>query len=572
MKTEFLLCSMFAFLLFFSCDEDEENLNGTGTVNFTIEELLEVENATIPLNIKLGIDSFNHKGGTVDISISGADYGVDYETSSGSADFSLIVASGSLVTSFSLTPIDNDIIDGNLNLTITIVTTTGALALGENTTLQFTILDDDDPLIALVDFESATGVLQENDATNYLINIPFNQATTDGGTITIAASGDAVLDTDYTVVSQSENPFTLTVPAGALSASFEITAIDNAVFEANKTAVFTITEVTGGLATGVTTETAISIQNDDMPPNPVIDFDITNTLTHNEDVGTISLNFVLSGATSADTTIELTTSGDADASDFKFSGSNVNPYSFVIPSGSTSASVAVTIVDDSDVETTETIVIDITSVSGGLDAGVNLQQQTLTITDNDNVAFNYVETFETTSDLPSIGFEVFALATQDLPTSKIFKYNKNAGKYADVNDAAQDSDSGLVLFYSNAQNGNGTIDNVVITPEMQVTGNVDISVDIAYTQLPQFNNAVVTFYYSETYNTTGTWNESDWTSIGSETAQDLENEGVSVGDYKRKIMSISPSSNFYIAVRANQVIDDTFWKTQWRLDNFKVYN
>lgn len=572
MKTEFLLCSMFAFLLFFSCDEDEENLNGTGTVNFTIEELLEVENATIPLNIKLGIDSFNHKGGTVDISISGADYGVDYETSSGSADFSLIVASGSLVTSFSLTPIDNDIIDGNLNLTITIVTTTGALALGENTTLQFTILDDDDPLIALVDFESATGVLQENDATNYLINIPFNQATTDGGTITIAASGDAVLDTDYTVVSQSENPFTLTVPAGALSASFEITAIDNAVFEANKTAVFTITEVTGGLATGVTTETAISIQNDDMPPNPVIDFDITNTLTHNEDVGTVSLNFVLSGATSADTTIELTTSGDADASDFKFSGSNVNPYSFVIPSGSTSASVAVTIVDDSDVETTETIVIDITSVSGGLDAGVNLQQQTLTITDNDNVAFNYVETFETTSDLPSIGFEVFALATQDLPTSKIFKYNKNAGKYADVNDAAQDSDSGLVLFYSNAQNGNGTIDNVVITPEMQVTGNVDISVDIAYTQLPQFNNAVVTFYYSETYNTTGTWNESDWTSIGSETAQDLENEGVSVGDYKRKIMSISPSSNFYIAVRANQVIDDTFWKTQWRLDNFKVYN
>lgn len=572
MKTEFLLCSMFAFLLFFSCDEDEENLNGTGTVNFTIEELLEVENATIPLNIKLGIDSFNHKGGTVDISISGADYGVDYETSSGSADFSLIVASGSLVTSFSLTPIDNDIIDGNLNLTITIVTTTGALALGENTTLQFTILDDDDPLIALVDFESATGVLQENDATNYLINIPFNQATTDGGTITIAASGDAVLDTDYTVVSQSETPFTLTVPAGALSASFEITAIDNAVFEANKTAVFTITEVTGGLATGVTTETAISIQNDDMPPNPVIDFDITNTLTHNEDVGTVSLNFVLSGATSADTTIELTTSGDADASDFKFSGSNVNPYSFVIPSGSTSASVAVTIVDDSDVETTETIVIDITSVSGGLDAGVNLQQQTLTITDNDNVAFNYVETFETTSDLPSIGFEVFALATQDLPTSKIFKYNKNAGKYADVNDAAQDSDSGLVLFYSNAQNGNGTIDNVVITPEMQVTGNVDISVDIAYTQLPQFNNAVVTFYYSETYNTTGTWNESDWTSIGSETAQDLENEGVSVGDYKRKIMSISPSSNFYIAVRANQVIDDTFWKTQWRLDNFKVYN
>ncbi|WP_452603228.1 hypothetical protein [Pontimicrobium sp. MEBiC06410] len=572
MKTKFLLYSILAIVFIFSCEDDDENLNGTGIVNFTLDELVEIENATIPLNINLGVDTFNHGGGTVDVSISGANYGTDYETSGGSANFSIEIGQGSLSSSFSLTPIDNDTIDGNLNLTITITNATGALTLGENTTLQFTILDDDDPLIAIVGFENATGTLQENDATNYLINIPFNQASTDGGTITITASGDAVFGTDYTVVNQTASPFTVTVPAGATSASFEMTAIDNTVFAANKTATFTITEVTGGLATGVTTATTITIENDDSPPNPVIDFDAANTLTYNEDAGTITLNFNLSGATTADATIELTASGTADTSDFNFGGSN-SPYSFVIPAGSTTASLDITIVDDIDTETDETIVLDITSVSGGLDTGVNLQQQTLTITDNDTVAaFNYVETFETVADLEAAGFNAFLLSAQDLPSSKKFKYNMNAGKYADVDDVTQDSDTGLVVFYNTTQNGNGVLDNVVITPQMQVTGNVDVSIDIAYSQAPAVNNAVVTFYYSEVYDGTETWNQADWTEIGTETAADMNTEGIAIGDYKRKVMNITPNANFYIAVRVNQTIDNTFTKTQWRLDNFKVNN
>lgn len=570
MKIRFLLLSIIALLCVHSCEEDDENLNGTGKVSFSNIDLIEVENATIPLGVNIAINTYNHSGGTIEVLISGANYGTDYESSKGSASFTLEVEPQTLVATFSISPIDNEVIEDNKNLVITLASTSGAIELGEITTMSFTIIDNDNPLIAIVGFENTTAQIEENNINSMILEIPFDQATTDGGTITVSSSGDAIYGTDYSISGQTSGDFTLTIPGGATATSFEIQAIDNSDFAADKTVTFTIDEVTGGLAIGGDAQTIVAIVNDDASPNPIIDFDAANTLTYNEDAGTVTLNFVLSEITTVDTTIELTTSGSADASDFNFGGSTANPYSFVIPSGSASGSVVITIIDDADTETDETIVLDITSVSGGLDAGLNLQQQTIIITDNDD-AFEYIETFETLGDLASAGYQAFTLSTQDLSEGKIFKYNMNAGKYADVNDVTEDSDTGLVIFYSNTQEGNGVLDNVVITPQMQTSGNIDVSIDIAYIQAPEFNNANITFYYSESYNGSEAWNESDWTVMGTETAAGMFSEGiVATGDYKRKVMNITTTSDFYISVRLNQTVDDTFWKTQWRLDNFKV--
>ena len=572
MKIRLLLLSILMLAFVVSCEEDDNNLDGTGIVSFSISELVEIENATSGLTVNVGINDYNHAGGTISVSITGADYGLAYETNEGSADFILDVAPQALVSTFSIIPVDDDLIEDDKVLTITLTSITGALEIGENSTLTFTIIDNDDPLVAIVGFENATAQIQENDSNSTSIIIPFDQATTDGGIITISSSGDAIFGTDYTVIGQTLGDFTINVPGGATSASFDIQAIDNSVFEADKTVTFSISEVSGGLSAGVTTETTITIINDDLPPNPVIDFSAANALTHNEDAGTITLNFDLSSITSSDATIELTTSGSADASDFNFNGSTINPYSFVIPSGSSTSSIDVSIVDDGDLETDKTITLTISSVTGGLDPGVNLQTQTITITDNDNVAFDYIETFETVADLDEAGYEAFILPSQDLPDNKLFKFNFNATKYADVDDETQTSDTGLVVFYSNTQNGNGQLDNVVISPQMQTSGNVNVSIDISYTQAPEFNNADVTFYYSETYDGSGTWNDSDWLVMGTETAASMNAEGFNTTEYKRKLMNISLTSSFYMAVRVTQTIDDVFFKTQWRLDNFKVNN
>ena len=60
--------------------------------------------------------------------------------------------------------------------------------------------------------------------------------------------------------------------------------------------------------------------------------------------------------------------------------------------------------------------------------------------------------------------------------------------------------------------------------------------------------------------------------MGTETAASMNAEGFNTTEYKRKLMNISPTSSFYMAVRVTQTIDDVFFKTQWRLDNFKVNN
>lgn len=566
LKFLFILSLLLAFTI--SCEEDDETIDGTGTVEFTNTNLFEVENATAPLNVNIGIDTFNHNGGSINVSISGATYGTDYTTNLGSDEFSLSIEKQGLVGSFNIQPLDNSILEGTKTLTITITGVSGSLAVGESNTLTFSILDDEAPSIGVVNFANANTTIQENATTATTINIPFINESSFGGTITLTASGDAVFGTDYTIAGQTSSDFVLTVPAGATSASFDISAIDNTTFDNNKTVVYTISEVTGNLLLGSTLQNTIEINNDEAPPFPLLNFDMASA-TYNEDAGTVNIAYTLSYATTASTDVELTTSGTANNTDFNFSGSTANPYNFTIPTGTTTGNVSISIVDDTSIEQNETVIVNITNVTGGAIVGPNAQH-TINITDNDFVPFNYLETFETVADLDAANFSAEVLATQNLPDNKLFKYNNNAGKYADVNDVTQTSDTGLVVFYNITQDGPGEIDNVVITPQMAYTGNSNFQVDIAYSQAPNFNNANVTFYYSQTYNPANPWNEADWTVIGSETAADMNNDGFGTNVYKRKSMNITSTGSFYISVRVKQTIDNTFSKTQWRLDNFRV--
>ncbi|HIC31952.1 MAG TPA: hypothetical protein EYO76_08540 [Flavobacteriaceae bacterium] len=572
-KTLFLL--LFSLVIFISCEDEEDDQNGTGTVSFSLEEISEIENATQSLSLNVGVDNFNHAGGTFTVTLSGATYGTDYETSGGSASFVLTVPANSLIASFSIIPVDNDILDGNKTLTITLSDATGSIAIGESNTMIYNIVDNEQPIVSVLNFETDAVQINEDDTAATPLNITFDLPTSNGGTVTFETTGDAIFGTDFTVEGQTATPFTITVAPGATSASINVLPIDNLDFEADKTVTFIMTEATDGVSLGTALTSTVTIVNDDASPFKLIDFSTTNPATISEDGGTLTLNFDISETTTQDATVELTVNTGSTAglgTDFTIEGSTTSPYIFNVLAGSSTASVNIPITDDADIEDDETIILDITNATGGLQVGVNNTSNTTTITDNDFVPFSYVETFETVADLSASGFEAFLLPAQDLPSSKLFKYNNNAGKYSDVNDVTQSSDTGLVLFYANNQNGNGVLDNVIISPQMAVLGDIDVSIDITYSQAPEFNNAVVTFYYSETYDGSGTWNDADWTVMGTETAAGLNAEGYNTNDYKRKVMSINPTANFYVAVRVNQTIDDTFWKTQWRLDNFKVNN
>ncbi|AJR04902.1 Calx-beta domain-containing protein [Siansivirga zeaxanthinifaciens] len=560
----------FAALVITACQKDDNDTSGIGKVSFALDKLVEVENATLPLGINIGIDSFNHAGGTVDIEISGATYGTDYTTSTGSASFTIEVGAQNLVSSFSISPVDDEIIESNKVLTITLTNASGNLELGDKTTLTLTLLDNDDPLIALVGFEKATETIDENATTATTITIPFDQESTDGGIISISSTGDAVFGTDYTITGQTAANFDLTVPAGASSISFDIQAVDNTVFEADKLVTFSIAGVTGGLSLGVITETVVTITNDDLPPNPVVEF-ASATSSFSEGDGAVTLNLTFTSPTTEAATISVSASGDATiGSDYTFNGNAVSPYIVNVPAGVSSITLPINIIDDTDIESDETIVLDLAATTGGLDLGVNILQHTVTIVENDfSAPFNYSETFETITNIDDAGFQT-VLVTQDLPAGNVTKHNNKAATYADVNDVSATSDNGMQIFYNTSSDGEGIIDNMVITPVLEATGSIDVSFDVSYVTGLAKNTAEVTLYWSDTYTGSGSFVASEWNALENITASSLDTEGVSRTGWSRRAHNITTTANFYLAIRIKQTMNATNNVVQWRFDNIKA--
>ena len=568
-----LVLSIFASILYSCEDELTQETNGTAEVFFTISEIREVENASQALALNIGLDNPLHGGGTVDVSITGADYGSDFTTNAGSANFTVEIEPGTLVSTFTISPVDDENIGANKNLTIQLSNATGSLSLGESTQINFTILDDDDPLVAFVDFETETASIAENSTSNLVLNFTFDQATTNGGSITVSGSGDAVYGTDYTIAGEDASNFTIDVPAGATSASFELMPIDNTTFDADKMLTFEVTEVTGGLSIGTVNTIEVTIVNDDAAPNPVIDFSNANPSSFTEADGTVTLSFVLSEATSTESTVTITADGSAAVgTDYTLNGSSTSPYDLVIPAGATSASINLELVDDTATEDDEAITLTITNITGGLGAGVDLQQQTYTLTDNDAVTpYSFAEDFESGSSLADLGFQV-VLIDQDFSDSKTFSPHNRAGEYPALSDINGSSDWGLQIFYRNDQEGNGLLDNATISPVQEVQGAVTISYDVAFVTGSNRNTSEVTLYWSDTYNGGGNWNESEWKALETVTATSLEGEGFARTQFSRREFNISPTANFYMAVRIKQQVTDDNNTVQWRYDNFQVRN
>ena len=573
-----LLCLCSLAFLAFSCSEDDDSSNGTAVASFGYTEpLMEIESATQKLTIDIGFDTARHASGTVEVSISGAEYGTDYETSAGASTFTLEIDENDLLANFSIIPIDNEEIDDDKILTIELTNASGGIQIGEANTVSLTILDDEDPLIATANFENSELSINENNEDALLVNIAFDQPSTNGGSLTINSSGDAVLGTDYSIVGQSESTFIMEIEPGATSAVIEVMPLNNEEFAADKMVVLEMTEASGGIEIGSDAQTNITIINDDESQIPYIDFS-TATSTVNENDGTITVDLVLTQAAQSQGSVTIAITGDAVlGQDYTIEGTTNNPYQLTIPTGVTQVPLAIELINNSEVGFTKTIGLELTSATTPIELGVSQLQHTITLEDDDFTPLNYVEDFEAydgSNDylITVLGYEN-VLITQSIDAGQIIDVIENTGSFSDLSDVSQSSDHGLNIFYNSSNEGNpeGVLDNALISPQFQSLGQIDISIDVAYAFKNQ-NNAMVTFYYSETYDGSGIFNDADWTVMGTENVTNMDGEGFGNNAYKRKQMSINASAPFYIAIRVNQTIDSNFYRTRWRFDNIQLEN
>jgi hypothetical protein len=167
----------------------------------------------------------------------------------------------------------------------------------------------------------------------------------------LAFSGTATVTSDYTRSATS-----ITIPAGSLSGSVTLTAVQDALNEANETIVVDISSVSYGTESGTQQVTA-TITDDD--PLPTVTLGLTGSPMA-EAGGVATVTATLSPLSGQSVTVNLTFSGTATlTSDYTRSGTSIT-----IPAGSLSGAITLTAVDDTEPECSETVDVALAAGSG----------------------------------------------------------------------------------------------------------------------------------------------------------------------------------------------------------------
>jgi large repetitive protein len=260
---------------------------------------------------------------------------------------------------------------------VTITGTTGANYEAVNTTgtINNTVVDDADATTVSL---AGSASVNEGAAGSYTVSLT-NAAQTNDVVVTLSYSGTASSGADYTGVT------TVTIPAGSISANFNINTIDDLIAEGNEDFTFTIVSATGGnfenlvISPTNPSVTTTIVDNEPVPELRVEVNDALNSFFLNEASGYAHFTVSLSYASGVNTTVALALSngtatgagadyGSTGATNIQVSFDNgatwTNATSATIPAGSTSFVVRTPVIDDALNEFNETFSLTATRTAG----------------------------------------------------------------------------------------------------------------------------------------------------------------------------------------------------------------
>ncbi len=374
----------------------------SGTQQQTVT-ITDDEDGTAPTISAVTIPNSNHKvGDTVTATITVTSDSDDYTTGSGGISGTI---NGYALGSLSKT---ND-----TTYTATFTVTDGGVdvAAGSNIAVNFTLDDSSGNTSAAF----TTAISQGSDAI--YANLPDVDLTTDtntiaedGGVATLTATlsgslnnhwpADITVNLAYTGTGSAGTDYSkldsIVITSGSSSNTASLTSTADTLFDAaaDETAIVDISSLSVGNE-GSTNQQTITITDAESAPTVTLS---TASSSIAENGGTSVITAELSHATYENVTVNLTYSGTATNGGTDY---NTPSSSITINGGSTSANATtgITAVDDGDIDANETIIIDVSSVSGGSASESGTQQQTVTITDDED---GTAPTFDTSPILSAI--------------------------------------------------------------------------------------------------------------------------------------------------------------------------
>ncbi|MCX6839307.1 MAG: M36 family metallopeptidase [Verrucomicrobia bacterium] len=259
-------------------------------------------------------------------------------TAAATVPATITIPSGQTSVTFPVTVIDDALLDGTQSAVIT------ALVTGYDAGVStLNVLDNETTTITL----TLPATLAENAA-----------ATTGTITLSNAAGSDVTLPLTSSDTTELSAPASVTIPAGSTSATFAITPVDDAVIDFTQNVT-----VSTGMAGWTGASGIVSITDNE---TAVLSLSFTSSV--GESGGTLTATLTSSNPVQNATTVTLTSADTTEAT---------VPATATIATGASSTSFAITIINDTDKDGSQTFAI--TAAASGFTTGT----RNLTVTDND---------------------------------------------------------------------------------------------------------------------------------------------------------------------------------------------
>jgi Autotransporter beta-domain/Calx-beta domain len=167
---------------------------------------------------------------------------------------SVTIPAGGTTATITLPIVDDALVEGTETVDVTLVSVTSGLAtLGTTITATSTLADND---VAVVTVANVTDAGEP--ATNGVLTVSQSAVSVSDTVISYSVGGLATSSSDFTPLSG-----TITIPAGATSASIAIGVLDDTLVEGPETIVITLTNITSGLGVLLGTPAATNTISDD---------------------------------------------------------------------------------------------------------------------------------------------------------------------------------------------------------------------------------------------------------------------------------------------------------------------
>lgn len=294
----------------------------------------------------------------------------------GAAVGNIVLSAGQNSVSLILNVIDDNLVEGNEDLTLT----TGAIAnpygiTVNNSPQTITITDNDNANISISNVTETEG--DSGDKT-FSFNVTLNNAVKESFSVNyFTTNGTALAGEDYQAVTNETLDFSGT--AGEVRTA-TITVTGDTKIEANELFAVTLQNLSKNFNNHLTIGNASAtgtIINDDAS---TIQITSTNGNETGQIPGTFTFGFATGVTVDSPTEISYTLAGSATATP-DYSG--VTSGTIIIPAGQNNVTLTLPVIDDNTIEGIETIILSSSLVNSPYAISVSNSPQTLNILDND---------------------------------------------------------------------------------------------------------------------------------------------------------------------------------------------